>query len=302
MGEQLHIIRRPEHLAIGGTDAEIRRTCSNGEWTRIHRGAYVSRAQLSDLAVHERHRVRVRAVANAAHVGSIVSHTSAAVIHGFELWNTPLDRVHLSRNRRGGSRQSPDRHVHSAQFADDEVTTVDGLAVTTPGRTVVDLARSLPFEQALVAGNSALRRTPVGIDEIKGTLSRVPRHPLHRHAFHAVSSMDARIESVGESRSLALFVRERLPIPQPQVQIGNARVDFLWREHRTIGEFDGRVKYGRLVPAGRSAEDVLWEEKLREDRLREAGWQVARWTWADLSTPSLVARRITAAFERGRGA
>lgn len=298
MGEQPHIIRRPEHLAIGGTDAEIRRTCSSGEWTRVHRGAYTSTAQLSELQAHDRHRVQVRAVAAAARPDAIISHTSAAVLHGFELWNTSLSRVHLTRNRRGGSRYSDHRHVHSAMFTDDEVTVADGLAVMTPARTVVDLARSLPFEQALVAGNSALHRTPLTIDEIEGILARIPRHPLHRHAFHVIGAMDGRLESVGESRSLALFVRERLPIPEPQVQLGNARVDFLWREHRTIGEFDGRVKYGRLVPAGRTPEDVLWEEKLREDRLRAEGWQVVRWTWADLSTPSLVADRITAAFKR----
>lgn len=300
MGEQPHIIRRPEHLAIGGTDAEIRRTCSTGQWTRIHRGAYVSTAQLSELHAHDHHRVRVQAIAAAARSGAVVSHTSAAVLHGFELWNTPLGRVHLTRNRRGGSRYSQHRHVHSAMFTEDEVTTVDGLAVTTPARTVVDLARNLSFEQALVAGNSALHRTPLSLADITENLARVPRHPSHRHALHAINAMDGRLESVGESRSLALFVFERLPIPEPQVQLGAARVDFLWREHRTVGEFDGRVKYGRLVPAGRTAEDVLWEEKLREDRLRGDGWQVVRWTWADLSTPSLVAARIFAAFERGR--
>ena len=87
-----------------------------------------------------------------------------------------------------------------------------------------------------------------------------------------------------------MFLHEHLPLPEPQVDIHDARgfagrVDFLWREQRTIGEFDGRIKYGRLVPAGRSPEDALWNEKLREDRLRDAGWEVARWTWADLSTP-----------------
>lgn len=112
-----------------------------------------------------------------------------------------------------GGRRPKRKHVHSAQFTDGEVTTIDGLAVTTPARTVVDLACSLPFEQALVAGNSALHRPAVRIDDI---LARAPRHSLHRHTFHAVSAVDARIESDVESRSLALFVRERLPIPQPQ--------------------------------------------------------------------------------------
>ncbi|WP_336881318.1 hypothetical protein [Rhodococcus globerulus] len=300
MVEQPHIVRRPEHLATGGTDSEIRRSCSHGDWTRLHRGAYVSTQPFSELDAHARHRLQVHAIARAANADAVVSHTSAAVLHGLELWNTPLRLVHLTRNRRGGGSTSTHRQVHSALFTADEVTTVDGLRVTTLARTVVDLARSLPFEPALVAGNSALHRTPLALADITSNLAGVPRHPSHRHAFHAIDAMDGRIESVGESRSLALFVSEHLPMPEPQVQIGDARVDFLWREHRTVGEFDGRVKYGRFVPVGRTPEDVLWAEKLREDRLRDAGWQVVRWTWADLSTPQVVSDRIRAAFNRGR--
>ncbi|ATI34522.1 hypothetical protein CPI83_22510 [Rhodococcus sp. H-CA8f] len=307
MGEQIRIIRRPEQLSTGRTDSEIRQACASGNWSRIHRGAYVPSDHLSRLDAYGLHRLRVEAVAGTASAHAAVSHISAAVVHGFELWNTPLEVVHLSRDRRGGGRKSARRHVHSVSFTDDEVTHVDGLRVTTPARTVADLARTLPFEPALVVGNSALHRSALTKDAVAASLALSPNHPRHRHALHALTAMDSRIESVGESRSLALFLQEHLPLPEPQVEIHDARglagrVDFLWREQRTIGEFDGRIKYGRLVPAGRSAEDVLWNEKLREDRLRDAGWKVARWTWADLSTPSLVAGRILAAFARSRGA
>lgn len=304
MGEQTHIIRRPDQLSIGRTDAEIRQACASGTWARIHRGAYVDSDHLSRLDAYGRHRLRTEAVACAASPGAAVSHISAAVLHGFELWNSPLEVVHLSRNRRGGGRKSARRHVHSTSLTDNEITEVDGLRVTTPARTIADLARALPFEQALVVGNSALHRSCLTTEVLKDSIALSPNHPRHRHALHALAAMDSRIESVGESRSLALFIREHLPLPEPQVEIHDARglvgrVDFLWREKRTVGEFDGRIKYGRLVPAGLSAEDVLWNEKLREDRLRDAGWQVARWTWSDLSTPSVVAGRITAAFSRG---
>src|SRR5674476_401682 len=50
----------------------------------------------------------------------------------------------------------------------------------------------------------------------------------------------------------------------------HGRVDFWWPGARVVGEFDGRVKYGRANPSGRPPEDVLWDEKLREDRLRAA--------------------------------
>ena len=76
------------------------------------------------------------------------------------------------------------------------------------------------------------------------------------------------------------------------------RCDFVWEEQRTLGEFDGRVKYGRLLRPGQRPEDVLWAEKQREDALRDLGWQVVRWTWADLDRGVLLADRLHRAFRR----
>ncbi|HYP45923.1 MAG TPA: hypothetical protein VEQ66_12090 [Propionibacteriaceae bacterium] len=76
------------------------------------------------------------------------------------------------------------------------------------------------------------------------------------------------------------------------------RADFGWPEHRTVGEFDGRIKYGRLLKAGESAGDVIYAEKLREDEMRDLGWQVVRWMYADLATPEVIGDRIRRAFTR----
>jgi hypothetical protein len=65
-----------------------------------------------------------------------------------------------------------------------------------------------------------------------------------------------------------------------------------------VGEFDGRVKYGRLLRPGRSAEDVLFEEKLREDRIRDEDHGVVRWTWPDLRERYVLRDRIRRALER----
>ena len=94
------------------------------------------------------------------------------------------------------------------------------------------------------------------------------------------------------------------PKPEPQFEIVDgafaAWVDFGWPEFRTIGEYDGKIKYSELVPDGKTAADVLFEEKIREDRLRALGWQVVRWIWTDLLHPTGLIRRLHAAFERGR--
>ena len=92
--------------------------------------------------------------------------------------------------------------------------------------------------------------------------------------------------------------------PQLQYEVRNAagqlvgRADFAWEEHRTLGEFDGRTKYGRFLKPGQTAADVIYREKLREDAFRDLGWQVVRWCWADLSTPWLIRDRLLRAFAR----
>jgi hypothetical protein len=78
------------------------------------------------------------------------------------------------------------------------------------------------------------------------------------------------------------------------------RCDFGWEDLRTLGEFDGRLKYGANTPSGRSPADAVFVEKVREDAMRDLGWQMARWTWADLSTPAVVGDRLRRAFARGR--
>ena len=79
------------------------------------------------------------------------------------------------------------------------------------------------------------------------------------------------------------------------------RADFGWEAQRTLGEFDGKVKYGRLLlKPGQSPENALFEEKRREDRLRDLGWQVVRWVWADLFAPSALLDRLHRACARGQ--
>ena len=78
-----------------------------------------------------------------------------------------------------------------------------------------------------------------------------------------------------------------------------ARCDFGWEEHRTVGEYDGKVKYGRLLKPGQDPGDVVYDEKLREDMLRDLGHEVARWTSPDPPVPDDDPRPGPRAFARG---
>jgi hypothetical protein len=78
------------------------------------------------------------------------------------------------------------------------------------------------------------------------------------------------------------------------------RCDFGWEQLGTLAEFDGRVEYGRLLRPGQSAGDAVYEEKLREDELRDGGWQLVRWTWPERDRPAVIGDRLQRAFRRGR--
>ena len=74
------------------------------------------------------------------------------------------------------------------------------------------------------------------------------------------------------------------------------RSDFAWRRGRVLGEFDGQVKYGWLLKPGEAAGDAVFEEKRREDALRDNGARVVRWVWDELAQPTHVIARIQRAL------
>lgn len=131
--------------AAGWSDAEIRRARRRGDLRPVRRGAYLDGADASLRDAVGRHRARVQAVAGQLGPWAVVSHVSAAVLHGLPVWNLPLDRVHVTRDRANGGRRTRDLHVHPARLPDTDRGVVAGIAVTTPGRTVADVARTAGF-------------------------------------------------------------------------------------------------------------------------------------------------------------
>lgn len=163
------------------------------------------------------------------------------------------------------------------------------LLVTPPARTVVDLARERSLESALTSADFAVRAGLCTIAELRAEVDElVPGARGRRLAGQVVHLVDAASESVGESLSRARMYQLGIPRPRLQESFVDAdgligRVDFWWKGFGLIGEFDGALKY--KVRDGMSSADgsqVLWREKLREDRLRAGGARaMCRWTWAD---------------------
>lgn len=282
--------------AAGHTYEHIRQLVRRGDLTPLRRGAYLAGPEPEDARV--RHRLLIRATLSELSPTAVLSHASAAVWHGLPTWRIPLRRVHVTRIRSSGGRRSARVHVHVASLPAAEVVLVDGVPVTSVARTVVDVARSRPFEEAVVVADGALAAGLTDREELAAVL-----HGLHRRrglpsARLAVEFADARAESVGESRSRVAIMRAGLPVPTLQWEVRDrhgrqiGRPDFGWEEQLVAGEFDGRIKYGRLVRPGESAGDVVYREKLREDRLRTVLRAVVRWTWNDLDEFAPTAARL----------
>ncbi len=73
-------------------------------------------------------------------------------------------------------------------------------------------------------------------------------------------------------------------------------VDFYWEQFNLVGEFDGLGKYRRAEwRNGRSAEQVVIDEKLREDELRALGPRVVRWGWDIARSPRSLGALLAAA-------
>ena len=58
--------------------------------------------------------------------------------------------------------------------------------------------------------------------------------------------------------------------------------DFYWEEHRHLGEFDGKIKYQKLLRLGETASECVFREKKREDAMRADLRGMTRFIWSDV--------------------
>ena len=296
-------VRLTHELLDGGlSHADLRSQLSQRQLHRVRRGAYAA-TRASEPA--DAHRLLLAATLSQGHPGAVVSHGSAAVRHELPVPPIALRRAHLTRNRTSGGQRRRWVEIHTHRLDDVDVVQLGGQAVTSLARTVVDLACTLPVRDAVAIGDAALRR---GLErsELAAALERVgPRHRI-ASARRAVDLLDPRSESYGESVSRVLLIENGRGPEDLQLDVLDlvggfvGRVDFAWPAHGVIGEFDGRVKYGRALKPGQDAGQILWDEKVREDLLRDLGWQVVRWIWADLDDPRAWFARLDRAVARGR--
>ncbi|MGH8890305.1 MAG: DUF559 domain-containing protein, partial [Acidothermaceae bacterium] len=184
---------------------------------------------------------------------------------------------------------------HIRDLPVDDVTTVDGLPVTTAARTFVDLAAKHQRAALVALGDAILRAGYATVAEIGVVVDRSRRRRGVRLARQLLDLLNGRAESPMESVIRLLLVDGGLPTPEVNVNVYDgygdflARADLLFRAARIIIEYEGDH---HRTDKGQFAHDVR-----RGSRLAVAGYLVLRFTADDvLRRPHYVVATVKAAF------
>jgi hypothetical protein len=292
------IMTTTELTAAGFSDGRIATLARRGDLYRVGRGAYANGPRAREILAIADGRQLLQLAGAVAVIGpsAVVSHESAAYLHSIDLLSTP-DVATLTCPRGHNWHPRSGVRLHVADVPTEQLTTYAGLPVTTPARTVVDLMRTLSFQAGVVATDSALHRKLVTKAELTAVLAACPRWPGARRGAAVIDFADGRAESPLESIARVAFADCRLPPPDLQVWLGGTvepigRVDFYWKQYRTIAEVDGAIKY--------ADPDRARAQLRRDSLLRDDGFEVVHFTWRQITqTPEHVADSIRKAFSRG---
>lgn len=297
--------------AAQGTSAGLYRSVAAGALVRVAPGIFLPTELWQTLTPDDRFLARIDATSLRFAGEGPFSHLSAAALWGLPSLVPWPDRVEVLAGHSTGGRSRRGLARHAVGIPVD-CEAIDGHRVTSLPRTVVDAASVLPFAAAVAMADHAVRparRGEFGVAACRasrdGLLDAVAERRTPRgsaRAARAVEFADGRSGSPGESLSRCSMFVSGLPAPVLQARFEDAAgligfVDFWWPEWGIIGEFDGLGKYLREdLRSGRSAAEVVVDEKVREDRLRAAtGARITRWGWDVARSPQLLAAALVGA-------
>ncbi|AYG04114.1 hypothetical protein D7I44_11620 [Gryllotalpicola protaetiae] len=285
----------------------VRRAANEGRLTRLRRSIYRDPlVPLEELAPDERrHEGRARFLEEAIAVGLtrggpvVFAGETAQQIHAIPALGELPGHVELLEAVGSTRRNAFGITVHTDGFRPEDIEPWGEFFVTSPARTVADLAKWQSRAKAVAALDFVLnsdRAAPgqrVTKQEVEAALDASVAVRNRRTAESVIAFGVDVAGSVGESLSRVLM--DEFGFPTPRLQTRHAAppglgrwfyTDFEWPELHLVGEFDGFVKFSNeRFLNGRTPAQVLFDEKRREDALRASGLRVVRWTWDCLTAP-----------------
>ena len=299
------VFLRSEARDLGHDDKAIANAVRWKLWHRVRHGAYCHSDTWAAADRVERHRILAQAVMRSLTGRVALSHVSALVVHGLPVWGADLTKVHVTRLDGGPGRKERDVVHHEGRVVAEDLTDVGGLLVTNPQRAALESCTIVGTESGIVIMDALQNRDLATREELASAAPQFEQWPGALRLQLVLRLTDGRAASPGESRTRYLFWTQNLPAPELQYYVYDDRgvlvgiTDFAWPSLGVLGEFDGKVKYGRLLKSGQEPGEVVFEEKNREDLLRDVtGFTMVRVVWSQLDTPAATAARVVRRFRR----
>lgn len=303
-----------DDLATAGIGyRELARLVKGGELLAVRPGIYAFQRETESLTDEQRTVVRARALCLVSDRTPVFCALTSAILRGIPVAGRLPKELHVMvEATRPGAAAGVIRHGDGGWAPRVEAS--GPFLLTDLARTVADVARIEPFDTAVCVSDGALARVaaPLSVADDPGTEDdeaeslrsaalaraepfRYGRAKANRVLEFARHRADGPGESISRIRlhQLGYSVRLQVPVPGPR------RGSHYWIDFDvggSWGEFDGRVKYRAVeMLRGKSAADVLDDEKQREDWIRGTTQRsLARWMWEDVRSPAALGARLRA--------
>lgn len=259
----------------------------NKRWSRLSRGQYVSTHLTRDITV------RLYAVARRMPSTFAFSGKTAAWLLGLDM--SPCEPVEVTLDRGVPVRARAGIRLRRATLAESEVTLRNGFRTTCALRTVRDLGSGRDIVESVVAVDMAVRARIVKLRDLTEHVATHPGEKGIKRLRHAIALADPRSESPMETRLRVELIKAHLPRPDVQTELRDVsgrllgRADLYYPDSRLVIEYDGENHKDRLV-----------SDLRRQNALVNAGYQILRFTAADLRTPASIVAQVRHALARGR--
>ena len=259
------VVSREELLSGGFRRRQIDGWLKGGRLVVLHRGVYA----LGHTALRDHGRWRAAVLATGA--GSVLSHRSAAALHGMLAEGTVIHVTGAGRWRGLSGRK-----VHQTRYLDAlDVTGVAHVPVTTVARTLVDLGDTETYAELRRAAD-ALRH--LDLEALQEAQERAPGRRGARRVRHLLDRDHARTKSEMEREYLRFCRATGIRRPDGlNAFVGRDKVDALYAAERVVVELDGRAHHARRAQ--------MREDRARDARLLTAGHRPLRLVWEDVAVP-----------------
>lgn len=279
------LVTRAQLLRAGLSSRQVERRVAAARLRPVHRGVY----QVGPLP---QPWAREMAAVLACGANAYLSHRSAATPWGLLPSDAPAPVHVLVVGRDRGRRPGIIAHRVS-RLERREVTRLDGIPVTTPARTLLDLAATASVRELEQAVAEAMARRLVSRSALLSAASR-------RAGCRGIGVLRRLLEdpvgpllawSEAEERFLALIRKAQLPDPEANACVAGHRVDFVWRAERLVVEVDGLAFHS----SARSFE----RDRRRDADIAALGFRVIRVTWSRIvHEPEALLVRLAQALAR----